>query len=94
MITPFPVKTPPVGDNGLIQQPTWSQWLNKVRDALNLTPGNSVPVLFANLPEPVTGMILVVTDSTVNTWGSVITGGGGFTVAAFWNGTNWTVAAT
>jgi hypothetical protein len=34
-----------------------------------------------------------VTDSTVNTWGAVVAGGGGFTVGAFFNGTNWTVAA-
>jgi hypothetical protein len=37
------------------------------------------------------GSIAVVTDSTVNTWGSVIAGGGGNVVLAFNDGTNWTV---
>lgn len=94
MLTPFPAKTPLVDKDGFVQQPTQSQWINKLRDSVNITSGNSVPVLFADLPVPVTGMLIVVTDSTVNTWGSVITGGGGFTVAAFYNGVAWTVAAT
>ena len=50
--------------------------------------------LFGNLPSPATaGAIAYVTDSTVNTWGSVVAGGGGNKVLAFYNGTNWTVFA-
>jgi hypothetical protein len=91
VITPYPVKTPPL--EGHLLNWIWGQWLNALRAAVNGTPGNSTPTLFANLPTPVAGMIYVVTDSTVNTWGAVVAGGGGFTVGAFFNGTNWTVAA-
>ena len=50
---------------------------------------------FATLPaSPFKGQTAVVTDSTVNTWGTAITvGGGAIPVLAFFNGTNWTVAA-
>jgi len=34
-----------------------------------------------------------VTDSTTNTWGGTITGGGADHVLAYCDGTNWTVAA-
>lgn len=48
---------------------------------------------FATLPgSPFLGQTVVVTDSTVNTWGTAITVGGGLiTVLAWWNGTAWTV---
>ena len=50
------------------------------------------PIAFAQLPAvPTPGMIGCVTDSTVTTWGAVITGGGTQTVLAFYNGTHWTV---
>jgi hypothetical protein len=91
-LTPYPAKTPVVGSDQLVNQPHWSQWLNALRAAVNGTPGNAMPVAFADLPRPVTGMVMVVTDSTVNTWGANITIGGGLiTVAAFYNGTHWTV---
>ena len=50
---------------------------------------------FATLPaSPFVGETAVVTDATVNTWGTAVTvGGGGDKVLAFFNGTNWTVAA-
>lgn len=52
--------------------------------------GNAVT--FANLPAaPVEGMLAAVTDSTVNTWGTVIAGGGANHVLAYYNGTNWIV---
>ena len=41
---------------------------------------------------PSVGMQSVVTDSTVNTWGSSVTvGGGSNTVLVWYNGTNWSV---
>jgi hypothetical protein len=50
------------------------------------------PVTFASLPAPITtGAIACISDSTVNTWGSVIAGSGTHTVLAFYNGANWTV---
>jgi len=32
-------------------------------------------------------------DSTTAVWGAVIAGGGAYRVLAYYNGTNWTVAA-
>jgi len=50
-------------------------------------------VVFASLPgTPVEGMMVPVTDSTTNTWGATITGGGSNHVLAYYDGTNWTVA--
>jgi hypothetical protein len=51
------------------------------------------PVTVANLPSPVEGMMVSVTDSSTATWGATITGGGSNHVLAYYNGTNWTVAA-
>jgi hypothetical protein len=50
-------------------------------------------VLFANLPAtPAFGMLAIITDSTVNTWGTPITvGGGTYTALSWYNGTDWTV---
>lgn len=51
-------------------------------------------VLFANLPAaPVEGMTYVVSDASVNTWGTVIAGLGANRVLAYYNGAAWTVAA-
>jgi len=58
----------------------------------NASGSRYAPVIFANLPAPpTTGTIMCVSDSTVNTWGSVIAGGGTFIVLAFYNGTAWRV---
>ena len=52
------------------------------------------PVSFDELPSPFrAGMVSCISDSTVNTWGSVIAGNGTFTVLGFYNGANWTVLA-
>jgi hypothetical protein len=51
-------------------------------------------VAFADVPgTPIEGMMIAVTDSSTNTWGATITGGGSNHVLAYYNGTNWTVAA-
>lgn len=64
-------------------------WLKSIDALLRVQP-----VLFAGLPSsPSEGMTVPITDSNVNTWGSVIAGGGGFHVLGYWNGTAWTVAA-
>jgi hypothetical protein len=39
------------------------------------------------------GYLVQISDSTVNTPGAVIAGGGTFTVLARWNGTNWIVVS-
>jgi hypothetical protein len=51
------------------------------------------PVLYAWLPaSPIKGLIAIVADSTTDTWGTTIAGGGTHVVLAFYDGTNWTVA--
>jgi hypothetical protein len=56
------------------------------------TPATAVA--FSRLPiNQLVGTLIPVTDSTTNTWGATITGGGANKVLAYWNGTNWTVAA-
>lgn len=53
---------------------------------------SGTPTTFASLPSPPSnGMIRAVTDSSVNTWGTTITGGGANHVIAHYNGSNWTV---
>jgi hypothetical protein len=47
---------------------------------------------FAALPAAIAGQITYVTDSTTNTWGANIAGGGTNKVLAFFDGSNWTVA--
>lgn len=54
----------------------------------------SVPRIFSTLAAcsaTLNGTTATVTDSTVNTWGTTITGGGANTVLAFCDGTTWTV---
>jgi hypothetical protein len=92
MVTPFPILEPEVGKDGKITV-NWAQWTNGLRNAVNQTPGNSLPFTFATLPVPVEGMFLTVSDSTTDVWGAVITGGGILRVGAYYNGSNWTVAA-
>ena len=92
-LRPFPIKSAVV-DKADYLTSDWAQWDTGLRDAVNQTPGNSTPVVFADLPVGVTGMMRVVTDSPVNTWGTaVVIGGGAFTVTVHWNGSNWTVSA-
>jgi hypothetical protein len=57
---------------------------------------NNQPSVFANLAScgpSAEGQSFPVTDSTTNTPGATITGGGSFHVSAYCNGTNWIVAA-
>ena len=47
---------------------------------------------YANRPgSAVKGMVICVNDSTVNTFGATLAGGGGNSVLAWFNGSNWTV---
>lgn len=69
--------------------PIWLRVLNTFRQSLQQ---QASPVLFKNLPSPpTTGMVFAITDSTVNTWGSTVAGGGANTVLCWWNGSHWTV---
>lgn len=58
-------------------------------------PLRLLPMTVAGLPAgPLEGMMAVITDSLVDTWGSAITAGGGtFKVAVYFNGSAWTVFA-
>jgi hypothetical protein len=51
-------------------------------------------VTFANaIAAPVEGTLQAFTDSSTNTWGATITGGGANHVLGYFDGTNWTVFA-
>jgi hypothetical protein len=51
-------------------------------------------VAFANLPAtPVEGMLVPVTDSNTAVWGATVAAGGANHILAYYDGTNWTVAA-
>lgn len=54
------------------------------------------PLAFADLPpNPKSGMIACIRDSTAGpAWGSVAAGGGSTTVLVWYNGTNWMVIGT
>lgn len=83
------------GDALIARQRMMAQAVFALADHINQATGYAfVPTPLANLPSPITaGSIACISDSTVNTWGSVIAGGGTHTVMAFYNGTNWTVMA-
>lgn len=52
----------------------------------------SPEVTVSALPgSPVAGDVANVSNSTTNTWGATVAGGGSFHVAVRWNGTVWTV---
>lgn len=52
-----------------------------------------MPVSFVELPAGRKGLFACVDDSTVNTPGAIIAGGGSFTVLVWYNGINWKVVA-
>jgi hypothetical protein len=57
------------------------------------TPYVAPQYTFATLPaSPFVGETAVVTDATVNTWGTAVTAGAGSDVVlTWWNGSNWVV---
>jgi hypothetical protein len=58
---------------------------------LNLRP-ITFAQLTAALPEgPTAGMLACISDSTVNTWGAIIAGGGTNLVLGFYDGAHWVV---
>jgi hypothetical protein len=60
-----------------------------ITQAARSTP---VIVTFDELPaSPYLGQPAVITDSTTNTWGATIAGGGAFGVLGVWTGVTWTV---
>lgn len=63
-------------------------------NALVVALGGAQVVAFASLPAvPVEGMIYAVSNSNTAVWGATISGTGTDHVLAYFNGTNWTVAA-
>lgn len=61
-----------------------------------VTYNKSMPGVFANYPTcaaAVEGTQASVTDSTTNTWGATVTGGGSDHIKMYCDGTNWTVFA-
>jgi hypothetical protein len=88
-------------NNSLYFYPNGPNGFGRAFAFLNLTqtytqPQIFQPAIFTSLPACVSnimGAIKTVSDSTTNTWGATIAGGGSDAVLAFCNGTNWTVAA-
>jgi hypothetical protein len=70
-----------------------AQAIGALADHIDQATGYQLtPLLFGSLPAPAAvGMLACVSDSTVSTWGSVIAGGGGFKVLAFFDGVHWVV---
>lgn len=84
------------GDMLVNRQRLMAQAVFALADHIEQSTGyNLKPLRFTDLPTGAalpTGALACINDSTANTWGSIVAGGGGFTVLAFFNGTNWTVA--
>jgi hypothetical protein len=87
----------------VIVNPVITSFLNANHNHSNAANGGSIantafagPVPFASLPacsSSIEGSRGAVSDSTTNTWGATVTGGGSNHVLAYCDGTNWTVAA-
>jgi hypothetical protein len=87
----------------VIVSPVITSFLNASHDHSNAANGGAIantayagPVPFASLPacsSSIEGARGAVSDSTTNTWGATVTGGGSNHILAYCDGTNWTVAA-
>jgi hypothetical protein len=75
---------------------------NSLEVSSGISPGTSfgtirqVPTVFANLPacgSTMEGTTATVIDSTVNTWGATVTGGGSNHILTYCDGAQWTVTA-
>jgi hypothetical protein len=87
----------------VIANPVITSFLNSNHDHSNTANGGAIantayagPVTFASLPacsSSTEGSRGAVSDSTTNTWGATVTGGGSIHILAYCDGTNWTVAA-
>jgi hypothetical protein len=71
------------------------QALNVLQQILATNLANVISVrvgTFSSLPaSPIEGMLAGISDSTTNTWGATITGGGSFHVLGHYDGNSWTV---
>jgi hypothetical protein len=86
-----------------ISNPTITSFVNSNHNHSNAANGGAIantafagPVTFATLPacsSSTEGSRGAVSDSTTNTWGAMVTGGGINHILAYCDGTNWTVAA-
>ncbi len=87
----------------VIVSPVITSFLNANHDHSNAANGGAIantayagPVPFSSLPacsSSIEGARGAVSDSTTNTWGATVTGGGSNHILAYCDGTNWTVAA-
>ena len=71
-----------------------SDWLNDVNDSVYNGISKLPTTMFANLPSISTvpvGTRAVVSDSSVNSFYSVVAGGGSYVIPVFSDGTNWRV---
>lgn len=64
--------------------------MNSAATKINPTTVSKLPPINTTIQ----GTISLVTDSSVNTPGSIVAGGGNYTVLVWHNGQNWTVLGT
>ncbi|MBV9745157.1 MAG: hypothetical protein JO099_15455, partial [Acidobacteriia bacterium] len=87
----------------VINNPVITSYVNANHDHSSAANGGPISntafataATFSDLPacsSSMEGSRGAVTDSTTNTWGATVTGGGALHVLAYCDGTNWTVAA-
>jgi hypothetical protein len=84
--------TPFTDQNGLLTLSALTL-LQQICNALFGTTALTVQTVFSGLPSsPTRGETATITDSNTNAWGAVISGGGAYTVMAWFNSSgNWTV---
>lgn len=83
-----------VKEVAIIFDQVWQRRLSSLWDFL--APMNDIGnvVKYAGLPmKPLVGQRAWISDSTVNTWGTVAAGGGANQVGVVWSGTSWNVFA-
>jgi hypothetical protein len=99
------IYTPPTGaenqvPGNVIRSATWNTIFVDLATALSgLGQGTQAVqatklsgTAYASLPTATAGLVVYITDSTVNTWGATVTAGGGTDpVVAWYNGTVWKV---
>jgi hypothetical protein len=80
--------------------PEWYSWLKQLTTLISAVPepetSTALPLMtVAELPSAFgnEGVLIGITDSTINTWGDVVVGGGFYHVLVYSNGTDWLVTS-
>lgn len=90
----FPLYLPSQGDARRCSVTTMIAFMEENFDAVIANTVKTTPVAYSFLPAANVaglGTRAFVTDSTVNTFGATVAGGGAYMVPVYSNGTNWLV---